>query len=273
MVQKSELLNPFFKFRIDPEFFQKDYKDKYEKIYKRGATLLGGIAFVSDGEHGNAATFENGYSKYYGARNVLSGILTDNSIEFISKEHHERLKKSALESRDILVSCVGANVGFASIVPDDIGIANIVRNVALIRSTSSDFYNEYLLTYFLSSYGKNLYVRMNTGNAQPLVSLDYIKTIPVFKASLIFQKTIRIYVEKSLTLINQSGTSYKRAEKLLLETLGMANFSPSAKKVNIKSFKDSFAATSRLDAEYYQPRFEEYNQRPLHESLNLVQKA
>jgi len=36
---------------------------------------------------------------------------------------------------------------FASIVPDNIGIGNIVRNVALIRS-NTQIYNEYLLAYF-----------------------------------------------------------------------------------------------------------------------------
>jgi restriction endonuclease S subunit len=37
----------------------------------------------------------------------------------------------------------------------------------------------------------------------------------------------------------------------------MVDFSPSTEKVNIKSFKDSFLATGRLDAEYYQPKYEE----------------
>jgi restriction endonuclease S subunit len=37
----------------------------------------------------------------------------------------------------------------------------------------------------------------------------------------------------------------------------MTDFSPSTEKVNIKSFKESFIATGRLDAEYYQPKYEE----------------
>jgi type I restriction enzyme M protein len=37
----------------------------------------------------------------------------------------------------------------------------------------------------------------------------------------------------------------------------LADFSPSTEKVNIKSFKDSFVATGRLDAEYYQPKYDE----------------
>jgi len=39
--------------------------------------------------------------------------------------------------------------------------------------------------------------------------------------------------------------------------LGMADFLPITEKVNIKSFKDSFVTSGRLDAEYYQPKYEE----------------
>ena len=257
IINKSEAFNPFFKARIDPEFFQKHYLIMHSKILSLNNDLISNIAFVTDGEHGNALTFPEGYSKYFGARNVLRGILNDNSVEFISKEHHEKLKKTALKPRDVLISCVGANIGYAAIVPDNIGIGNIVRNVALIR-TNTNVQNEYLLAYFLSKYGKNLYIRMNSGNAQPLVSLDYINTIPIFKPSEDFQNAIKALVSESLNNIELSKQVYSQAENLLLETVGLNNFEPSKEPVNIKSFKDSFLTTGRLDAEYYQKKYENY---------------
>ncbi|MDD4190811.1 MAG: hypothetical protein PHI28_05755, partial [Mangrovibacterium sp.] len=197
ILNKSEAFDPFFKARIDPEFYQKLYIKIQSEILAKDHDLISNIALITDGEHGNAITYPEGYSKYYGARNVLQGILRDNAVEFITKEHHEKLKKTALKPRDVLISCVGANIGSASIVPDNIGIANIVRNVALIRS-KTEFKNEYLLAYFRSFYGKNLYYRMNTGNAQPLVSLDYINTIPVFKPSIELQELIKQLISGSL---------------------------------------------------------------------------
>ncbi|MCX7068956.1 MAG: type I restriction enzyme HsdR N-terminal domain-containing protein [Methylococcales bacterium] len=261
IIQKSEAFKPFFNGRIDPEFFQKYYTEIYNKILSKNNEFLGDIAFITDGEHGNAITSEIGYSKYYGARNVLSGVLSDNNVEYISEEHHKKLKKSSLIPRDVLISCVGANIGYAAIVPDDIGIANIVRNVVLIRSNSKEFINEYLHIYLCSSYGKSLYIRMNTGNAQPLVSLDYIKTIPVFKPSISFQSKIKNFTNLSLDALEQSKNIYISAETLLLNALGMADFSPSTENINIKSFKDSFIATGRLDAEYYQPKYDELEQK------------
>jgi len=257
IVNKSKAFDPFFKARIDPEFFQKHYIRMYSKILKLDNDLISNIALVTDGEHGNAVTQAEGYSKYFGARNVLDGILNDNGVEFITKEHHEKLKKTALKPRDVLISCVGANIGFASIVPDNIGIGNIVRNVALIRS-NTQIYNEYLLAYFRSIYGKSLYYRMNTGNAQPLVSLDYINTIPIFKPSQDFQMVIKKLITKSLENNEISKQIYISAEIYLLKNIGLNDFKLSNDPINIKSIKDSFLANGRLDAEYYQKKYEDY---------------
>lgn len=231
-----------------------------QKILSNTYRRLSEISFVTDGEHGNAVTFPDGYSKYYGARNVTSAILNDNGFEYITKEHHKKLIKTELRPRDVLISCVGANIGCAAIVPDNIGVANIVRNVALIRSTNEDVLNEYLHIFLCTKYGKELYIRMNTGNAQPLVSLDYIKTIPVYIPSMIFQLRIKEKTSKALNNLTHSQTLYLQAEDLLLETIGLKDFRPSQKGTNIKSFKESFLATGRLDAEYYQPKYEDYLQ-------------
>lgn len=256
IVNKSKAFDPFFKARIDPEFFQKRYILMYSKILALHHDLISNIALVTDGEHGNAVTQTEGYSKYFGARNVLDGILNDNGVEYITKEHHEKLKKTALKPRDVLISCVGANIGFASIVPDNIGIGNIVRNVALIRS-NTQINNEYLLAYFRSEYGKSLYYRMNTGNAQPLVSLDYINTIPIYKPSQDFQLAIKRLITNSLENNELSKQTYSSAEIYLLKIIGLNDFKLSDDPVNTKSFKDSFLATGRLDAEYYQKKYEE----------------
>ena len=257
IIKKSEAFAEFFNGRFDPEFFQKHYAKTYKTILSKPYEFLGDICFVTDGDHGNVTTTKTGYSKYYGARNVLSGILSDISVEYITERHHQKLRKSALSPRDVLISCVGANIGFAAIVPDDIGVANIVRNVALIRSKSDWFINEYLLAYLCSSYGKDLYIRMNTGNAQPLVSLDYIETVPIFKPSIDFQRKIQNVTNVALEALSQSKKIYIDAESMLVDSLSISDSSSDAKTVNIKSIKDSFATTGRLDAEYYQPKYEQ----------------
>jgi restriction endonuclease S subunit len=82
-------------------------------------------------------------------------------------------------------------------------------------------------------------------------------------------KKIQLGIEKN----NQSHSLYRQAEELLLETIGLKDFTPSEKGINIKSFKESFLATGRLDAEYYQPKYEEmikYIERFETERLNRI---
>ena len=260
--------------RCESEFFLKKYDGYLKRITAHEADTLGNLVFLTDGEHGNAITSETGYAKYYGARNVLKGIVDEKDVEFISEEHHRRIWKSRLSANDVLISCVGANVGFASIVPDNVGEANIVRNVALIRSLNPTVSNHYLLAYFLSKYGKELFIRMATGNAQPLVSLDYIKTIPVYIPNEKFQIKIKDAIESAKKNLDESQIIYAQAEAMLLEAIGLADFEPSREPVNVKSFKESFLATGRLDAEYYQIKYEQIIQRikaQPHDSLqNLV---
>ena len=56
----------------------------------------------------------------------------------------------------------------------------------------------------------------------------------------------------------ESERVYQTAQNLLLEHLGLKDFNPPAQAVNIKSFADSFGTSGRLDAEFYQEKYEGY---------------
>ena len=47
----------------------------------------------------------------------------------------------------------------------------------------------------------------------------------------------------------------------MLEEIGLRNFEPSKEPVNIKSFKDSFGSSGRLDAEYYQKKYDDLEEK------------
>ncbi|RKZ45239.1 MAG: hypothetical protein DRQ41_00730 [Gammaproteobacteria bacterium] len=55
----------------------------------------------------------------------------------------------------------------------------------------------------------------------------------------------------------KSKTLYTQAESLLLQELGLNNWQPTKEAVAIKNLSCSFGATGRLDAEYYQPKYDE----------------
>jgi restriction endonuclease S subunit len=72
-----------------------------------------------------------------------------------------------------------------------------------------------------------------------------------------FQKKVKNNFEEANTKRIQSQSLYRQAEELLLETIGLKDFQLSQENKNIKRFSESFLATGRLDAEYYQPKYEE----------------
>jgi len=55
-----------------------------------------------------------------------------------------------------------------------------------------------------------------------------------------------------------SEALYEHAENILLEELNFGNFKLPNETKNIRKFQDSFLTSNRLDAEYYQPKYEAY---------------
>jgi type I restriction enzyme S subunit len=100
-------------------------------------------------------------------------------------------------------------------------------------------------------------LRKERGAIQKGLNLDDLKTLDIYVAEEELQLLIEQVFKASVEIERKSKKTYTQAETLLLNALGVANFLPSTENVNIKSFKDSFVATGRLDAEYYQPKYEE----------------
>lgn len=117
---------------------------------------------------------------------------------------------------------------------------------------------EYLVTYLNSKYGiKDIRRRARQSINQTNVNPEEVKEmfIPLLSEGL--QNIIKKSFDEAFDKNVSSQNLYIKAEDLLLEELGLRDFQPSEQGVNIKSLKDSFLSTGRLDAEYYQPKYEQ----------------
>ena len=118
---------------------------------------------------------------------------------------------------------------------------------------------EYLVTYLNSKYGiKDIRRRARQSINQTNVNPEEVKEmfIPLLSEGL--QNIIKKSFDEAFDKNVSSQNLYIKAEDLLLEELGLRDFQPSEQGINIKSLKDSFLSTGRLDAEYYQPKFDDY---------------
>jgi restriction endonuclease S subunit len=149
-------------------------------------------------------------------------------------------------------------------------------NQAIAKITIKKGENPYMISTFLNSkFGQNQINRFKTLTGQPNINMSLIKEllVPTFENKI--SSEIENLVKKSEFKRNASFETYSKAEIILLEEIGLVNFELSKEPVNIKNFKESFGLTKRLDAEYYQIKYEQVIEKIVaqkHDSLvNIVE--
>lgn len=241
-------------FRIDSEFFKKEYILKDNKIKSYRFDILKNLSFITDGEHGSPDLDENG-KICLSSNNINEFFINENEVKRISLKQFEKNKRVLLEKENILLSIVGT-IGKCAIIQESLE-AITDRNLATIKPSDINLNKYYLTTFLNSNYGKYQTQRFSTGNVQPLLNLGQVGIIKIPIFSNNFQLQIEDFVKSSYRKLEESKLLYKQAEELLLKELDLLNFKPSKENIAIKSFKESFVTSRRLDSEYYQPKYDE----------------
>ncbi len=243
---------------IGAEYYSPAFLKPFFKLISSGLEiryLSDCCSLITDGDHGSADYVDKGIT-FVLSEAVKNGWIDASSCRKISVKHAKTLKRSTLKKHDVLVTKTGIYFGKSAVVTDEFVGANTIAHVGLLR-LKSEINPYYLSTFFNSNYGYSQLRRRGIKATRPEIKLIEFQDISVGLPSNSFQENIEKVVLESQAKFQKSTSVYIQAETLLLNTLGMADFLPSTEKVNIKSFKDSFLATGRLDAEYYQPKYEE----------------
>lgn len=242
---------------LSPEYYRKDYLAKVTKLHSLKFSSISQIAYVTDGEHGSPEWDEGTSIKYITAEHIKPNYILDDEFKTISKAQHERNNRAALKEKDVLIYSVGAYAGYAAMAEPHLFPANIPRSVAIARiNQPSDVMAEYLTVFLNSSYGSFQSTRFRAGNSQPVLALEKIKQFLVPILNKDFQIKIAELYSKAYSNRLEAWSIYKQADNLLIEELGLHTFAPPIENTVVKSFRESFLKTGRLDAEYYQPKYE-----------------
>lgn len=209
-----------------------------------GSTLKGD-AYLSSGD-----------IAFIRVQNIKGGFdINDNDLVYISNKDNEKIKSSSLQEGDLILSKVGNSIGYFAKVSSDLGKCNISENnIGIKLSSYSDIEKSFILTYLNAKYANKLVLRRKSGNAQPKINVDDLCRIPI----LIFPKlseNIHNLIQLHEAYLNQSILSYKQAEDILNKELGITNIE-NTKNYSVKSFSESFGESNRLDAEYYQDKYD-----------------
>lgn len=258
-IKLSDLLNENWTFRFDSEYLKKQYLKNIQHIkeYKNGFIKLNdAIIHMSGGATPLGAEYQAKGIKFLRVQNIMQNYFNLNDVVFLTNKQDEEIKRSRLKEKDVLLTITGVSYGKSATVTKELVNANI--NQHSVKITLNENLNPYFLSTFLNCrYGKLQSDKNVVGITRPALDYQVIRNFSIPKISKSFQSRIEDLIILSENITKQSQQTYTQAENLLLETLGLKDFTPSKEKVNIKSFKDSFLSSGRLDAEYYQPKYEQ----------------
>lgn len=248
-------------FRIDSEFFKKSLVILDKKIRNKPHFFLSCDNIVS-GPFGSTLTSDSYLDSgipFIRIENIKTGFfISKENLIYISKSDNERIKSSQLEIDDLILSKVGNTIGYYARVDEEIGSCNISENnIGIKLSDYSTDVKQYVLAYLNSTIGKALTVRRVSGNAQPKLNVADISEIPIPIVDKQISQRIGKLLTEAYLCLSESAKVYSEAEKLLTDNLHLSNWTPNITRQNVKTLKESLISSGRLDAEYYQPKYDE----------------
>ena len=258
----SEVLKDNETKRIDSEYFKKEYLNFFKNI--PDIEPLGN--FVEDGYrvvYENTEIVEStigkdmGFPYFLQATDLETPFIKTDNLFYVAEEDWKRYPKGRIKKGEILIEVKG-KLEKVSIVPDDFPEKTLVSG-SLFKMTVNNRINKHvLLCYLISKYGVAFKDRYKTNLLISYISKPDLYRIPVPKFSIQFQKEIDEHFQSIFKNQELSKSLYSEAEDILLSELGLKNWQPNNTPVNIKQLKESYLASGRLDAEYYQPKYEDY---------------
>ncbi|MCV3483315.1 restriction endonuclease subunit S [Campylobacter sp. CNRCH_2014_0184h] len=249
--------------RIDSEFFKKEYFDAMETIQ------LNQVEYLGDNMKFNSRYSQPKYDETSKMKVINSQYIRN---EYIDYENAKSGYGKIVPKESVLINATGVGTlgrVFINILDFDFSIDSHI-NVIVVKDKT--YLNPCFLTIFLQSYyGQIQIIRYYSGTSGQIEiyprDFNYFK-IPILPIE--FQLEIEKMVKDSHKALEESKELYKKAEETLYFELGIDVKNPlqsfldskidySAKSLNIsiRTLKESFLKTGRLDSEYYQSKYED----------------
>jgi type I restriction enzyme S subunit len=121
------------------------------------------------------------------SQNVRRGKIDWRGIRYITREFHDRLKKSQLSLGDLLFVRVGANRGDCSVVRENLSDLNCA-NIVFARLLEGNV--NFLELYAMSAPGRTQLLGMTTGSAQGVINTKSVAELVIPYPCAVTQKEI-----------------------------------------------------------------------------------
>ena len=262
-VREIAFCSLYEKFRFDAEHYQRRFDDFLKIITKKEYSslqdLLIGSVVTGHTPAMKNNDFYNGDVPFIKTDNLREFCINDNFSDMLTAQGKNELKNSALELNDIVVTIIGATekiIGRAMLIKEEFVGSCINQNIARIRLKKSKISPEFLTAYLNSKYGR-LGLLFNSRQTEQ-VNLNCREVeellLPILSENVV--NCVTNIVNQALHKLAWTKKIYINTEKLLLQELGLTDWQPDDESVATKTFAD-FQNSGRLDAEYYQPKYDD----------------
>ena len=193
-------------------------------------------------------------------RNNIQSSALNTQYYYIDLETDRKMSSSSIQGRDVLINIVGAStdvIGRVAFVPKNFDRANITQAMARLRVEKDDIMPEYLFVFLMTFFAKSQTNRIARQTGQYNMNLTEVVTFRVWKPTMDFQKYISKIVSQADILLHNGQKTYLEGEAILSDNLPKCEKSIE-KAVAVRTLSSSFLKFGRLDAEYYQPKYDEY---------------
>ncbi len=251
--------------RVDAEYYQKD-----NLILESVLESMAGKTISTYNGKTDCSAFYPSITRYYSddrnnipflrVNEIVDGlvVISDKTVFLPEEVLKANSKTIALAyPGDIIIAKGGNTLAKVGLVTDEFSVYATCRDVIILRTGEmTDLNKFYLWAYLHGSFGQKLMWRSASQTGQPHLTLNSIGDIHIPEYSIVLQEAIEELYNRSVYLKQVSQQNYDKAADMFEAAVGITQIPDAA--VSIKKFSDSFAKTGRLDAEYYQSKYDDY---------------
>ncbi|QKJ61612.1 restriction endonuclease subunit S [Flavobacterium sp. M31R6] len=243
-------------FRIDSQFYTQEPKKNKTLVYDKIGNVL------EKAQYGVSISMNEdnlGYPIY--RMNEIHTMMCDLEVGKSAELSSNEMETFRLNDRDVLFNRTNSFewVGRTGLYKkqddrDFVFASYLVRFIP----NQNKILPEYMVAFLSSKQGIwDVKRRARQSINQTNVNPEEVKNIDIPILSFSIQMKIKDCFDNAHENKLISAKKYTQAEEILFQEIGLLDFQPSKEQINVKSFKESFGASGRLDAEYYQKKFED----------------
>ena len=240
-------------FRIDSSFYTKEPKKNPDLIYaKIGEHLISSQYGISI----EMNTDSVGYPIY--RMNEIHDMLCDLDVDKCADITQAEYDRFALKDRDVLFNRTNSFewVGRTGIYYQNDDIQRTFASYLVRLNSKDSILPEYLCAYLNCKYGEwDVKRRARQSINQTNVNPEEVKEIEIPILDIDLQQKIQCCFTQANSLRILLQKTYSEAELILHNELGINSIAVTDVNVSQKRFSD-FINSDRLDAEYYQPKYD-----------------